>query len=85
VLAHPNIKVREIYAWGNIVAFVGNSVFKLMYMDRLVDNFEDIMMDKFVFNSRFYLSVNEDGLFIGNYTIYQPYITCSITNPKYLG
>lgn len=85
MLAYPNIKVREIYAWGNIVAFVGNSVFKLMYMDRLVDNFEDIMMDKFVFNSRFYLSANEDGLFIGNYTIYQPYITCSTTNPKYVG
>ena len=58
VLAHLNIKVREIYAWDNMVAFVGRNVFKLMYLDRLVDNFEDILMDKFVFNSRFYLSAN---------------------------
>lgn len=38
---HPNIKVREIYAVGNIVAFVGRNVFKLMYMERLVDYYED--------------------------------------------
>ena len=85
VLMHPNIKIREIYANGNIVAFIGRNVFKLTYMGRLVSYFEDRKMDKLLFTDKFYISANEDGLFVGGYSIIEPYIACSTSERKYLG
>lgn len=56
-----------------------------MYMERLVDYYEDQRMDKLVFTSDLYISANEDGIYVGNYTIIEPYISCKTSNEKYLG
>ena len=56
-----------------------------MYMERQVDYFEDQKMDKLIFTNDFFISANEDGLFVGNYKIIEPYIACQTSNEKFLG
>ena len=84
-MPHPTIKIRTIYADGPLVAFVGRNIFRLMYLDRLVNYFEDQSMDKLIFSKDLFLSANEGGLIIGKYNIVPPYITCQTTDPKMAG
>ena len=69
MLTHPNIKIRQIYGFGNILVFVGRNVFKLMYMERPVKYYEDRRMDKLILTEEFCIHANENGIFIENYTI----------------
>lgn len=39
-LPHPNIKIRDIYVKGPVVAFIGRNIFRLMYLDRLVSYYQ---------------------------------------------
>ncbi len=70
---------------GPLVAFVGRSVFRLMYHDRLVSYYEDQRMDKMIFKNNTFISTNEGGILFGKYEILQPYITCLAKNPDMAG
>ncbi len=85
ILPHPNIKVREIYADGPLVAFVGRNVFRLVYLDRLVNYFEDSSMDKLIFDKDLFISANEGGILFGKFNIIKPYITCQTFDEKMAG
>lgn len=76
VLPHPKIKVHEIYSEGPLVAFIGRNMFKMMYLDRMVNFFEDGLVDRMIFKNNLFLSANENFLYIGTYNIEPPMIAC---------
>lgn len=56
--SHPRIKIHEIYANGPIVAFIGRSIFKVMYLGRFVNFYEGFEIDKLAFSGSNFLSAN---------------------------
>ena len=42
-------------------------------------------MDKLLFTENYFISANEDGLYIGAYSIIEPYIVCQTAERKFLG
>lgn len=68
--------MKEIYEVGDLVAFVGRDAFTMLYLDRVVNYFEDGNLDKLVFSGNLYISANEGGLDIGEVDIILPYISC---------
>ena len=42
-------------------------------------------MDKLLFTEKYFISANEDGLYIGGYNIIEPYIACQTSQRKFLG
>lgn len=46
------INIREIFPIEsqNLLVFAGYSTFKLLYLDRLADYYEDQMLDKIIFH-----------------------------------
>jgi len=51
-----------------------------MYLDRMVNYFEDQRMDKLIFRKDLFIGANEGSLLVGKYEIVQPYITCQTQN-----
>lgn len=85
ILEHPHIKVREIYEEGNILAYAGRNSFKLMYLNKKVNFYQDEQLDKVIFKDGLFISTNENMLKIGNYKIIPPYTICYTASEKYLG
>ena len=85
ILEHPYIKVREIFEEGNILAYAGRNSFKMMYLNKKVNFYQDEQMDKIIFKDGLFIDTNENVLKIGSYKIIPPYTVCTTSSPKYLG
>ena len=84
-LEHPHIKVREIFEEGNILVYAGRNSFKLMYLNKKVNFYQDEQLDKIIFKDGLFINTNENMIKIGSYRIIPPYTVCSTSSPKYLG
>lgn len=56
-----------------------------MYLNRLVNYYEDTSMDKLIFDKDLFISANEGGILFGKYKIIKPYITCQTRNDSKSG
>lgn len=67
------------------MAFVGKNSFALMYLDKMVNYFEDANMDKLLIYNKFYISADEEGVDIGRINIIDTYVSCHTSNEDFLG
>lgn len=58
-LPYPNIEVQEIYEVDNLIALVGKNVFSVLYLERVVNYYEDGNLDKLLFYKDMFISANE--------------------------
>jgi hypothetical protein len=49
-LPDPLFKVKELFAYGNILIIMGQNYFKIYHNDRLVDDIAKDKLDKFLVN-----------------------------------
>lgn len=63
----------------------GYSVFKVMYLDRTANYFQDDMLDKIVFYQDSVITANEKHIIALKYKIDKPTITCQAQNKSLLG
>lgn len=84
-LPFPNVEIKEIYQADEIVAFVGRNSFSVMYLNRLVNYYEDGNLDRLIFNKDMFVSASESGVDIGKIKIIKPYITCNTQDAQFLG
>lgn len=84
-LPFPNVRVREIYEVDDMLALVGRNGFTLLYLDRLVNNYDDYSVDKLVLAPDLFISANEGGLDIGDLKLIKPYVTCRADDREFLG
>jgi hypothetical protein len=80
-LPDPLFKVKELFAYSNMLVIMGENDFKVYHNDRLVEDIATDNMDKFLINKNQYLAVNEWGVSYGNYTIKQPVVSCETRDP----
>ena len=73
-----NIKIKEIFEYDDLVAFVGRNEFQMMYLDVMINDFEGSKIDKIIFGENLYIGANEKGIVIGDYKIIDQYITCQV-------
>ena len=50
--------IKDIFSEGDLVGYVGNDVFKLTYLDQLVDYFEDNSVDRIFMKGDMFLSAD---------------------------
>jgi hypothetical protein len=53
----------------NILILSGYSVFKVMYLDRTANYFQDDMLDKIIFNKDYVITANENHIIALKYNI----------------
>lgn len=51
-------------------------MFTVLYLERLVNYYEDGNLDKLLFYKNMFISANEEGVDIGKVVIIKPYIVC---------
>lgn len=69
----------------NLIIMSGYSVFKVMYLDRTANYFQDDMLDKIVFYQDSVITANEKHIIALKYKIDKPTITCQAQNKSLLG
>ena len=69
----------------DIIILSGYSVFKVMYLDRTANYFQDDMLDKIVFNKDMVITANENHIIALRYIVEKPAIVCQSHNRSQLG
>ena len=59
------------------MAFVGRNSFSILYLNRIVNYYEDGKLDRLIFFKDNFISASEAGIDIGKVNIIKPYVTCS--------
>lgn len=69
----------------DIIILSGYSVFKVMYLDRTANYFQDDMLDKIIFNKDTVITANENHIIALRYRVDKPAIVCQAQNRSLLG
>lgn len=69
----------------DIFILSGYSVFKVMYLDRTTNYFQDDMLDKIIFLTNFVITANENHIIALKYKVEKPTVYCETTNKSLVG
>ena len=56
-----------------------------MYLGKPVEYYQETSIDKVIFTKDMFISANENGVILGNYSIIKPYVSCYTNSRTYSG